>query len=322
MRKLILLFLMLLSFTFINAQQLNEINVIVSGYPKSFTEAEDLANLINTDFDSDEKKARAIYSWITMNVKYDIKAYYSKKRTKRIKYNSKAEKAMKLRKQRVRIENKTLQENKAVAEGYTTLYKRLCDLTGLYSYIIKGTAKLRTFDIGKQPRIENHAWNAVQIEKKWYFVDATFGAGTVNYIEKTYQHDFNEKYFFTPPEKFFLNHYPKEKSWLLVEKTPVDFANLPLFHSQFLRADLELIEPQLGVLDLKSKDTIQFKIKSPDPIEKLTYKYSFEKEPCEILIDPENEGYSFDIPFVKKRGGYLTIFYNNKEILTFKIGTY
>ncbi|NOR74672.1 MAG: transglutaminase, partial [Draconibacterium sp.] len=181
MKQATLLFFILLSFTFLNAQQLDPIDVMVIQYPKTFNNPEELAVLINNDFESDKDKARAIYSWITMNVKYDIKDHYSKKKRKKIKYKNKVDRAQKIRKQEINVENKALNKHLAVAEGYSQLYKRLCDLTGVYGYILKGTAKLRTFDIGKKPRMLNHSWNVVQIDKDWFFVDATLGAGTVDY---------------------------------------------------------------------------------------------------------------------------------------------
>jgi transglutaminase/protease-like cytokinesis protein 3 len=322
MKKTILLFGILLSFTFLNAQQLDPIDVLVSQYPKTFNNSEELAVLINKDFDTDKDKARAIYSWITMNVKYDVKAHFSKKKKKRIKSKNRVDRAQKIRKYEIQLENKALSKHLAVTEGYTVLFKRLCDLTGVYGYVLKGTAKLRTFDIGKQPRVLNHSWNVVQIDKEWFFVDATLGAGTVDYMEKTYQHFFNDKYFFTPPEKFFLNHFPKEKGWLFVEKTADDFSKLPLFIGEYLKNDYELIEPYKGVLDLKGKDSIQFIIKSPVPIEKLTYQFSYEKEPSAVGVELKNGEYTFDIPFIVKRRGYLNLFCNKKAFLSYKIGAY
>lgn len=322
MRKTILLFGILLSFTFLNAQELDKIDVIVSQYPKTFGASEELAALINKDFNTDKEKARAIYSWVTMNVKYDVDAHFSKKKRKRIKYKDKVDRAQKEQKQRIRIENKALTEHIAVAEGYATLYNRLCELSGLYGYIIKGTGKLRTYDIGRLPKMRSHSWNVVQIDKEWFFVDATLGAGTVDYIEKTYQHSFNDKYFFTPPEEFFLNHFPKDKGWLFVEKTPEDFAKLPLLTGEYLKNEFELITPNEGVLDLKGKDSIQFQIKSPVPINNLTYQFNFEKEPTEISSENKKDIYSFDIPFIKRRTGYLTLFYDRKALVSYKIGTY
>lgn len=52
---------------------------------------------------------------------------------------------------------------KAVCEGYAKSFKLLCDRSGIPCVIIGGSAN------GEQ-----HMWNYVQIDGKWYLVDATF----------------------------------------------------------------------------------------------------------------------------------------------------
>jgi transglutaminase/protease-like cytokinesis protein 3 len=271
MKKTFILCALFFSVTFIQAQQIDKIDVIVAQYPHRLNTSEELAALINEDFKSDKDKARAIYAWIAMNVKFDLDAHFDRTKKKRINYKDKIDKAQKERKQRLKIENKALSQNLALAEGYTTLYKRVCELCSLYVYTIKGTAKLRTFDIGKQPRVQNHAWNVVQIEKEWYFVDVMLGAGTVDYFNKTYQHLYTDAYFFTPYEDFFLNHFPKDQGWLLLDKTADDFAELPLFGGVYLKNDFEIIKPNAGVLDLKGRDSIAFEIQSASPLTDLSY---------------------------------------------------
>ena len=281
-----------------------------------------MSTLINEDFITDTDKASAIYSWIAMNVKFDVDSYFSKKKKKRIKYKNKVDRAQKLRAQRIAIENKALNENLAVAEGYATLFKTLCDLSGIYGYIISGSGKLRTFDIGRLPRMLNHTWNVVQIGKDWYFVDAAMGAGVVDYWEKTYRHHFNDKFFFTPPEKFFLDHFPKEEGWtLLPEKTADDYANLPLFYGEYLKNDFELFEPFSGIIDVKGMDTIRFKLKSPTTLDSLSYQFNYAKEPVKTGVEKANDGYTFSIPLAARRAGYLTLFYKRVAIISFKIGT-
>lgn len=322
MKKIVLLFSVLFTCISVRAQQLTEIDAIVAQYPKSFNSSEELAALINKDFDKDAEKARAIYSWICTSVKFDTDTYFSKKKTKRIKYKDKVDRAQKLRKQRIKMETKALTEHLAVPEGYATLYHRLCELCGLYGYKLRGTAKVRTFDIGKIPRMQNHFWNVVQVDKKWYFVDAAMGAGIVDYTEKTYQHSFNEHFFFTPPEVFFLTHFPKEQGWLKVEKTEEDFAKLPLYYGEYFKSGFELKEPGTGVLDLRGSDSISFILNSPLAVEKLSYQFNYEKEATELPVEKKQDVYSFSVPFVEKRRGYLTLFYDEKAILSYKINSY
>lgn len=320
MKKLTVMLIVILPITFLKAQQLDKIDVMVAQYPKTFDAAEELAALINNDFETETDKARAVYSWIAMNVEFDTKAYFArKKKNKRLKYKDAIDRANKIRNREIKLENRALSEHKAVAEGYTQLYKRVCELTGVYGYIIKGTAKLKTTDIGIRPKMLNHSWNVVQVGKDWFLVDVTLGAGTVDYDEKAYRHSFNEEYFFTPPEKFFLNHFPKDPGWSLTEKTMDDFANLPLFSGEYLRNDFELFEPLNGILDLKGQDSVRFRINSPAPVSSLYYQYSFDEEPTEIQLERENEEYTFSIPFNAKRRGYLSLYYNKEPIISYKI---
>jgi len=321
MKKILLLFAILFSFSFLNAQQPNEIDKKLALYPKTFNSPEDLAALINNDFETEADKARAIYSWITMNVGFDTKAYFAKKKkTKRLKYKNAVDRANKIRKQEIKLETRALSEHLAVPEGYAQLYKRVCDLSGVYGYILKGTAKVKTTDIGVKPGRLNYSWNVVQVGKDWFFVDASMGAGIVDYAEKKFRPYFNDIYFFTPPEKFFLNHFPKDEGWLRKKYTAEDFKNLPLFTVKYLINDFELLEPSNGVLNLAGQDSVAFRIKSPVPVANLTYQYSFEKEPSEIPVVKENDAYIFSIPFNLKRRGYLTLFYKNEAIISYKIG--
>ncbi len=320
MKKQILLITALLSFTFLNAQQLSEIDSKVAQYPKTFNSEKELAALINRDFETEADKARAIYTWITTNVEFDTKTYFSKKKkSKRIRYKNAVDRANKIRNKEIKLENRALKEHLAVADGYTILYKRICDLTGVYGYILKGTAKVKPTDVGVKPVMQNHKWNVVQVGKDWFFVDAAMGAGIVDYAEKKYVHYPNDKYFFTPPEKFFYNHFPKDKGWSLTENTAEDFANLPLFTGEYLRNDFELIAPLNGVLSLQGQDSVLFRMKSPVPHEDLTYQYNFEKQPTEIPVIKDGDEYTFSVPFAVKRRGYLTLFYKSEAIISFKI---
>ena len=68
---------------------------------------------------------------------------------------------------------------KCVCDGYARAFKYLANCAGMECEIIQGTA---TNSTGKT---ENHAWNAIKLEDKWYYVDTTWddpiilGAGIV-----------------------------------------------------------------------------------------------------------------------------------------------
>lgn len=59
-------------------------------------------------------------------------------------------------------------KKKAVCDGYSMAFKELCDYYKIPCMIVYGQAK------NKYGVYENHAWNIVKLNKKWYAVDCTF----------------------------------------------------------------------------------------------------------------------------------------------------
>lgn len=97
---------------------------------------------------SNYAKTKIIYKWITKNVKYD----YTTKSD--VKYSAYA----------------ALNKKKAVCQGYSTLFYRMCKAAGLNTKVITGSS------YG-----EGHAWNIVKVGNKYYNVDSTWDAGNNSY---------------------------------------------------------------------------------------------------------------------------------------------
>jgi len=101
---------------------------------------------------SDLAKERAIYQWIVRHVAYDFDHY------------DKLEGAS--------LDSSTpynpLVNGKGICMGFATTFQLLADLAGLESIIVPGTA------FGRR---EDHAWNMVRLNGKWYCLDATWDIG-------------------------------------------------------------------------------------------------------------------------------------------------
>ncbi len=78
-----------------------------------------------------------------------------------------------------------------------------------------GYSKGYGFDAGKKLSQNDHAWNAVKIEGKYFLADATWGAGVINHKGK-YERKFNEAYFLSRPENFIYSHLPADPMWQLL----------------------------------------------------------------------------------------------------------
>lgn len=291
----------------------------VIGYDKySFRNPKQLANQINSDFSTELSKAQAIYYWIIFNVTYDVNNVEESRNRFKYTYKNEKQRLKKAAKAQHRTAKYVIKHKVAICDGYAKLFKTLCDLTNLKSAIISGTSKTEKQQIGHGPyRNSLHAWNAVVINYKWYLVDATWGAGSVT--RGIFKKKFTNLYFMTPPELFFLQHYPSDEKWLLVEKTKNDFAKLPLYFPYYLKSNLEIISPRNGIIKLNSNEKICIKIKKNS--ERNSFSYSFDKDKFSqsFLSESKKRYVILKVPSLPSKVKYLNIFCNGRQIVAYKI---
>ncbi len=177
------------------------------------TTPQELADKVTVGFTTDQDKAAALYYWMTQNVAYDTKLYgqIAGRKNSKPKAYTPAE-VEKIYEERV---TNTLKRRKGVCEGYSRLYQRLAQLSGLECEMIAGNARGDIMMPGSLGI--GHAWNAVKIDGKWELLDCTWGAGTVNEKMK-FVRRFKPAYFMTRPESMSYNHFPKEEEWQLLEE--------------------------------------------------------------------------------------------------------
>ena len=218
-----------------------------------------LARKLTNRFSNEKDKARAIYVWITDNIKYDwTKFQYNLKGGGKyyIKGRSKAEISQKRRKIKEKKINNVFRSGKGVCEDYAMLFKAMCDEIGLESIIVNGKIKVNPEKIGIFPNRSSHAWNTVKINNKWYLVDATWGAG---YVEAGIFHKkFEDGFFMTDPQIFILNHYPNDPKWQLLDKSVCkkEFADFVFVHFTFFDSNIIDFSPKNGFLNTKNKYSI------------------------------------------------------------------
>ena len=111
--------------------------------------ANEIIQSLHLDGMSDHEKLRAIYDWLCKNVKYDNSTPGSE--TEMLLQHS---------------AYAALVKHTAVCQGYATAFYRLALMAGLNARVVTGTGAG-----------EPHGWNIVQLDGKWYYVDATWDAG-------------------------------------------------------------------------------------------------------------------------------------------------
>ena len=302
-----------------NAQDYAKVDNIVKAYPKSFASIDKLSNKINADFKGDAEKARAIFTWIATNVKYDMEAYSKGEAPIAYSFRTQEEKLAKQRKFKDDLALKTLKSKKAVCQGYAQLFESLAERVGLEAVVIPGTSKSLLTHIGRQPGASDHAWNAVKINGKWQLLDVTWGAGTVTGNPLAFAFRFNDGYFLTDPEVFVLNHYPDDEKWLMTEATKEDFADYPLYYGNYVLGGYEFDTPFSGTIVNNKPVLLPFSVKNLKPGDKLAYAFSKNKIFKEIKPSDKNGIAKFDVPLDPNTAGYLTIYINQRSVASYRI---
>ncbi len=129
---------------------------------------------------------------------------------------------------------------RAVCAGYARLFEAMVKEIGGQAIYISGDARFATDDAAGA----SHAWNAVEIEGRWYLVDVTWDAGVLSggRFERRYRTDF----LLAPPKFFVISHFPTRPEWQLL--TPAlargEFYRQPLLFPSFIAFSLKLIEPE------------------------------------------------------------------------------
>lgn len=166
---------------------------------------------------NDMEKARAVFTWIAYNIKYDDNAYNTGK-----------------------VGNMSatgvIKRKHAVCEGFANLYYELATSMGLETQIITGWAKAYGYRPGEkftgtQP---NHAWNAVKVNGRWLLLDNTWGAsyavgGRGHLMSRKV---FNPYWFNVDPYEFLFMHYPQQDQWQQIVQpvTIKQYEEMPLLN--------------------------------------------------------------------------------------------
>lgn len=141
----------------------------------------------------------------------------------------------------------------AVCEGYARLLVELGKYAGLPIVYVVG--EVREVDGRAAP--VGHAWNAVQVQGAWYFLDATWddpsSAG-----EGAARDNYRTDYLFTPPSIAIFDHLPDDPRWQLLD-SPLDrgaFLRQPMARPGLAKHGLTLKEPARPLVDAHREVTL------------------------------------------------------------------
>ena len=284
-------------------------------FAKTDTLAKQLAALGNTD----REKVRAIFRWITEHIDYNVRPFGRSRNTQALFYEEPDDSSAALPPLNERVAAKVLFKGVAFCEGYSRLFKTLCDHAGIKAEIIYGYARTNTnrrFGV-------NHTWNAVYIDSTWHLLDVTWASGVVSFGNE-YIRQFNDFYFLTPADQFIRDHYPEDPQWTLLTNPPVyrEYSQSPFRYSGFIKAGINSYSPAKGVIDVSVGDTILIELKARKEIINFFVSESPEPDTTAVTLSSLNtngEKFAFKYSITPDTGEWLYVFCNDELALRYKL---
>lgn len=151
----------------------------------------------------------------------------------------------------------------SICEGYSLLLIAIGKAAGLH--IVRVTGDTRSISdyqglpsSAADPVLPGlgHTWNAVEIDQRWYFIDATWDAGHLR--DGAFVPQYTTTYLFTPPEVMALTHFPEDAKWQL-RASPISRATwlrMPLVRPDFVAHGLALRDPTRPAITAGNKVTV------------------------------------------------------------------
>ena len=211
--------------------------------------------------------------------------------------------------------NKIFQSGYANSLQFCKLFEFMCKKNLLRVKRIEGFCKsmeLPHYKKGSDVTVVNHYWNAIYINKEWYFCDLTFGSGGIkprNEYKKAY---FNPYYFLTPPDNLIETHRPIEDIWQMTTKIiPINqfsFSkeiNIGDFYKQVYEHSIDLVTHKYPIIKCDNKPIcIQIGVKEM-AIQAFLYYSNFKTRASEVKFEFNTEDSIFTLePSFPSSGEY------------------
>jgi len=282
-----------------------------------------LSHKLTSKLSTDVEKFRAIYTWVCSNISGDSR-----------QQNIVSHKRGKFKNDSISLSNwntnykkkafkKLLKNKKTMCTGYAYLIKELALLANIECKIINGYGRTISANIDSL-EMENHSWNAVKLNNKWYLCDATWSSGYLNEND-LFIKDYNDGYFLANPVLFAKNHYPKNPKWLLNYTTnDTTFLTAPLIYGEAFKHKIIPLSPQtMKVIATKDKKVnFSFKTFIDIPLNKVSLIVFIGNNEKKLEINDikkENEIVTFNHTF-KIRGYYdIHLKIDNDIVATYTI---
>lgn len=274
---------------------------------------------------TDREKVRAIFRWITEHIDYNTKIFNRDRQMTEpcIIYGEPEDSSSVLKSLNERVAVKVLHRKIAFCDGYTRLFKTLCDYGGIPCEIITGYARTGQERTGNRFGV-NHTWNAVYLDNAWHLLDVTWASGFISYSNEFTRY-YDDFYFLTPPQQFIRDHYPEDLQWTLLPDPPTfrEFNNSPFRYSAFIKSGIISYLPAKGIIEAAVGDTIRVELKIKTAAKNLFVVDAPLTDSSVMFLQPvaaaacENVSYIYTIAADTK--DWLYVYYNDEIVMRYKL---
>lgn len=222
-----------------------------------------LADKLTRPFSADVEKFRALYTWVCLNIENDYDLYRKAERVRKKLAGRPKELEKWNRNLSARVFRNLMDNRRTVCSGYAYLIKELATRAGLSCEIIGGYGRTAVANIGGEG-VQNHSWNAIQLNGKWYLCDATWSSGAIDLSSGKFLQKYDDSYFLAEPSIFVRNHYPLDTSWLLMKDKPTlhEFLNRPVIYKDIYHYGIGQLQPDTFTIKATRGDTVSFCFRS------------------------------------------------------------
>ena len=209
---------------------------------------------------------------------------------------------------------------------FCQLYEHMCKRNFLRIKRIEGFCKskeLPYYKKGSDVSVVNHYWNAIYVNKEWYFCDLTFGSGGIRPREEYKKSYFNPYFFLTPSDNLIETHRPIDDIWQLSTKIiPINqFSNTREinygdFYKQIFDHSINTVTHKYPIIKCENK-FLFIKIGVKDmAIQALLYNVHSKSNSYDVKFSFDSEESTFTLePVFPTNGEYIL------EILFRQFGT-
>ena len=310
LRTIFLLFLfafIFAPFSYSQTASLQEAERFISSQSIVVNSAEDiesLASLITTKYSDSLSRVKAAYVWVAKNIIYTEESNAGKPQHTATNIDS------------------VLKYKSTICAGYVNVFSFLCNKAGIACKEIDGFGRTGTQLFTDAHSSVNHAWAAVWLNGRWNLTDPTWGSGYTLEGTKQFISATNDYYFFTEPEIFILDHYPKKSEWQLLKDT-VSWSSFISYPGICLGAkenEVSQCLPAQSLICTEAGSRIQFAFTSKKPLQSIVLLSKQKGFQERGVLQKKNNIYSYTYT-IPAAGRYdLQIDLNDYDIT--KPGTY